>query len=201
MNIYKVKKEKKFINREFIPKLNNFSSASTNEPIQDVCFQAFHDNSSIFFRFSVICPNPKIYVENNNKMEVLNSERVEIFFRLDSKMTPYYCLEIDASGRVLDYKSVYYRERDFEWKWPDSLEIEAKTNNNGYSIQGKFKISTLKKLDLIKHNEIQIGLFRGHCTEIIDSKASFEWITWINPKKEKPDFHIPEVFGLFVLED
>jgi hypothetical protein len=49
-------------------------------------------------------------VVKNDKLEVVNSERVEIFFRKDEALTPYYGLELDANGRVLDYEAEYHRK-------------------------------------------------------------------------------------------
>lgn len=162
-------------------------------------FSAFYDENHIHFRFEAHGTTPIVFVENNNKMEVINSERVEIFFRTNEKMNPYYCLEIDPLGRVLDYKAKHYREFDRQWKWPEPLEIKTIIQNQKYIVEGKISLSVLSNLKLINNNCIQIGLFRGQCEKILDKKASINWISWIDSKTKNPDFHVPSAFGVLKL--
>jgi len=179
--------------------LVDFSYPWRSEKAPNTTFSAFYDQNYLYFRFIAYGSKPLVYVENNNKMEVVRSERVEIFFRQDEKMKSYYCLEIDPLGRVLDYKAELYRKFNRNWQWPESLFIESKINEKNYSVQGKISFSVLSQLGLINKNNIQIGLFRGHCTKLVGKDAQLKWISWIDSKTSEPDFHVPSSFGIIEL--
>ena len=57
-------------------------------------FKAYYDDEKIYFQFKVNCKSPKVFVKNNNKIEVVNSERVEIFLL---KNFLYTKLQIDTA--------------------------------------------------------------------------------------------------------
>lgn len=162
-------------------------------------FYSYYYDDYIHFRFVAFGPKPLIFVRKNDKLEVIESERVEIFFRSDDKMNPYYCLEMDPHGRVLDYKAHFYRKFQRNWKWPESLMIQTVITNEWYSVQGQISLNVLKELNLLKGQEIQIGLFRGHCTKINEQKGFIKWISWIDSKTKTADFHVPSSFGLLKL--
>jgi len=181
--------------------LDDFSCPWSKENLPRTGFRAFHDNVYLHFRFDAWGTAPLIYVQDNNKMEVLLSERVEIFFRGNEKMQPYYGLEIDPYGRVLDYKANYYRNFDYDWQWPENLHINSGIGKESYYVEGKISFSTLKQVGLLNNNQIQVGLYRGHCTEIAGEKTLFKWISWVDPQTPKPDFHVPSSFGSFMLQE
>ena len=201
MKEFSISKITKFTSWDNIVKLNDFSYPWLKEKAPVTTFSAYYDESHIHFLFVASGPKPIVFVEDNNKMEVINSERVEIFFRKDEKMQPYYCLELDPYGRVLDYKAKLYRNFDLNWEWPEPLFIQTKITIKNYSLQGKISLHNLIKLGLLKNNEIQLGLFRGHCIELKEKKASIKWISWVDSKTEEPDFHVPSAFGLLLLEN
>lgn len=200
MKIYRVPLLKKIEQWQTIHALTDFSSPWCAGISPLTSFRAYHNREFLFFRFEALGDHPKVYVKNNHKMEVLPSERVEIFLRQDSKMKVYYCLEMDALGRVLDYKASFYRKFDYAWKWPDPLFISAEIKEDRYLLQGRLRIPKLIELGLLKNNKLEVGLFRAYCTALDGEKATLEWISWVNPGTEEPDFHVPEAFGLLVLE-
>ncbi len=166
-------------------------------------FRALHDNENLYFRFDVIGSPILVYVNNNNKMEVGGSDRVEIFFRKNEKLKPYYGVEMDANGRVMDYKANFYRELDFNWKWPkNGLHVKSEINDKGYILTGTISFDSLKQLEVLNNNIIEAGLFRGHCLKLPDDNndADLKWISWVIPDSEGPDFHIPSSFGKLILE-
>ena len=189
---------KSFVWDDIYP-LNDFTSPWRDKKKSILIFKACYDHAFFYFQFEVACPTPLFLQVNNNREEVLQSERVELFFRSDSSMIPYCCLEIDVLGRVFDHKADHYRRFDYDWRWPSSINITSRMSESGYTIDGKLKLSDLNNLGLIKDNAIQVGLFRAHCEKIKSGIATFEWVTWVDPKKHKPDFHIPEVFGIIEL--
>ena len=199
MKVFSISKLGSFDNRDGISSVDDFSYSWREEKAPKTIFQAYYDDIAIHFRFLAYGPTPFVFVKDNHKLEVIHSERVEIFFRTNEKMRPYYVLEMDPRGRVLDYKANHYREFDRSWEWPDSLAIQTSMEEDYYTLQGKFKIETLKRLNLIQDNEIQIGLYRGHCTEMLNGKANVKWISWIDSGTSEPDFHVPSSFGILRL--
>jgi hypothetical protein len=134
-------------------------------------------------------------------MEVVDSDRVEIFFKSDDRLDPYYCLEMDPRGRVLDYRASFYRKFEYNWQWPGSNQLQIKSDytDQGYTIEGSITMASLKELNLLKNNELQAGLFRGECLKMRDPESTFSWISWIKPESVRPDFHIPSSFGVIKL--
>ena len=165
-------------------------------------FRGLYDDDYFYFRFDAEDDNVLTHVKDDHKMEVVDSDRVEIFFRQDDKLNPYYCLDMDARGRVLDYVTRYYRDFDYEWQWPGSenLSVKASENKDGYVVEGAIRISSLKELGLLKNNVLEAGLYRGYCMQLPNPEAELRWISWVNPEVKEPDFHIPSSFGKLILE-
>ena len=199
MKKFLIKKLIDFTSWEKVTKLDDFSYPWQSEKSPVTSFSAYYDENHIYFRFVAYGSKPLVYIEDNSKLAVMHSERVEIFFRRDQKMSPYYCLEMDPHGRVLDYSANHYREFDRNWNWPAPLSILTSMKDTYYTLQGKLNLNTLKRLNLLRDNQIQIGLYRGHCTEMIDGKADVKWISWIDPITPEPDFHVPSSFGILTL--
>ena len=61
-------------------------------------FRALHDNTSLHCLFEINDQDIQVYSDRNEKVEVIYGDRVEMFFRQDEMLTPYYCLEIDPLG-------------------------------------------------------------------------------------------------------
>lgn len=179
--------------------LTNFISP-WRDASANTTFRALWDQDYFYFRFDVEEENILIYRKEDAEQEVVGSERVEIFFRKDDQLDPYYCLEMDAAGRKFDNKVSYYRQYNPEWSWPEGeIQIQAERNHAGYFLMGKISLNSLKELGLIKENKLQAGLFRGRCLKAGGGDSSFHWISWVNPETEKPDFHVASSFGELVL--
>lgn len=177
-------------------RLTDFCSPWTGEPVPPMVFMALWNQEKFIFRFEVADTGIRVYEETNHKMEVVHSDRVEIFFRSDERMDPYFCLEMDPSGRVLDYRTRYYRRFEYEWQWPgkDDISVKAEFNSTGYSVEGAISLQSLRELELLRDGILEAGLFRGKCLTPAPD-ASFNWISWVRPDSEQPDFHIPSAFG------
>jgi len=104
---------------------DDFSFPWEDETPPKTSFIALYDNDYFYFRFDVEDDHVLPHVKDDHKMEVVDSYRVEIFFRQDEQLNPYYCLDMDARGRVLDYATRYYRDFDYEWQWSgtDNLDV------------------------------------------------------------------------------
>ena len=164
-------------------------------------FSALWDGQWLYLLYIAKDDSVNVYVNKNEKREIGASDRVEIFFKIDDKMEPYYCLEMDASARVLDYTASYYRQMHYEWQWPkDQLIVKTSKTTDGYVLEAAISIVSLKQLGLINNNQLQAGLFRAESKQLDAGMQNLHWISWIDPKTAKPDFHIPAAFGILKLE-
>jgi Carbohydrate family 9 binding domain-like len=185
-----------------VESLNDFSFPWENEPLPSLSFKALHTMDWLYCLFTVMDTNINAFVDKGDKREVINSDRVELFMRKSEKMIPYYCLELDPLGRVLDYKAEYYRRFDMNWSWPiDQLKVKASRSQSGYSVEVAIGKKSLMELGLLSNQQIEAGIFRGKCMEIREGEANLKWISWVTPDSKNPDFHIPSSFGVLVLEN
>jgi len=163
-------------------------------------FKALHNKDWLYCLYKVKDNNINVYVKTNEKSEVVYSDRVEIFFRRDEKMLPYYGLELDPNGRVYDYEASYHRKFNSEWTWPaGQLIVKANKVADGYTVEVAISKKSLKELQLIKDNVLEAGVYRGDCTEITEDNSKIKWISWVRPDSPTPNFHIPSSFGLLKL--
>ena len=181
--------------------LDHFIYPWENTPAPATSFSALWDGQWLFCRFLVQDDSVITYINRNEKREPAASDRVEIFFKADDAMAPYYCLEMDATGRVLDYAATLYRKMNYQWQWPkDQLLVKTARTKDGYVLEAAISMASLAQLGLLKENKLQAGLFRAECIAIENGKPDLKWISWIDPKSAKPDFHIAAAFGVLKLE-
>ncbi|MES1160953.1 MAG: carbohydrate-binding family 9-like protein, partial [Bacteroidota bacterium] len=165
-------------------------------------FAALWDGEWLFGIFGAKDDSVVVPFRHHSKMDVGASDRVEVFLKKDDAMDPYYCLEMDAAGRVLDYDATYYRKMNYAWAWPKGqLIIKASQVKDGYVLEFAISIRSLKELGLLQEGRLQAGLFRTECTGRTGGWSDLHWISWIRPQSHEPDFHIPSAFGTLVLEE
>jgi hypothetical protein len=182
--------------------LDDFQYPWEKEKTPPTKFRALHNEDWLYCLFDVTDPAVFIRQEKHDKTEVASSSRAEIFFKADDRLDPYYCLEIDPLGRVLDYEATYHRQFNVRWSWPkDQLIIRTRQRSDGYTIEVAISKASLKALGLLKNNTLQAGIFRADCAPQADGDLRFKWISWVKPDSKTPDFHIPSSFGLLRLED
>ena len=183
--------------------LDAFKQPWKDGALQKTHFRAFHDNKWLYIRYDVEDTTAWIFERDNNKMEVALSNRVEIFFKTDELLEKYYCLEIDSRGRVLDYSASFYRNFDYTWLWPKGqLCVQTELTDKGYKVDLRLGMESLKNLGILKNRAIKAGIFRGDCIDLGSPKGDnteFNWISWVDPKTEKPDFHVGSAFGTLKL--
>jgi hypothetical protein len=164
-------------------------------------FKALHNDDWLFCLFHAQDKSINILIDKNDKMETASSCRIEIFFKIDDKLSPYYCLEIDPLARVLDYKGEFHRQFDTNWSWPAGhLKIKTDKRKDAYTVEIAISKKSLNDLGLIKSKTLQAGLYRADCLELNGSGTNFQWISWVKPDSKTPDFHIPSSFGVLMLE-
>ncbi|MEJ1240781.1 carbohydrate-binding family 9-like protein [Chryseolinea sp. T2] len=184
--------------------LTDFSYPWEDDNPSRTSFKALHGDLWIYFLFDVDDTNVHVDIKTNDKLEVIDSSRVEIFFRINEQLNPYYCLELDAAGRILDYQGHFHRKFDFTWNWPaGELVVKATKREGGYMVETAVSKSSLRTLGLLSPDEqfLQAGLYRAQCTRAVAAREHMRWISWIKPESKTPDFHIPSSFGSLQLLD
>lgn len=182
--------------------LIDFSSPWNHQPIKKIEFKALHDKKEIFFQFKVFDNDIYIHPSKNKYKSINNSDRVELFFRSDENLNPYYCLEIDPTARVMNFKASPNKQFDFTWNWPEKhLKVVSYKSENYFTVNIAVSIQSFKDLSLLKGNNIETGIFRAKYNKIENTKDyKPTWITWVNPNTIEPNFHIKSSFGLLELE-
>lgn len=182
--------------------LTDFSSPWDAEPIKKIDFKAIHNSDKIFFQFNVYDNQIYIHPSDDKNDSINNSDRVELFFRSDASLNPYYCLEIDPLARVMDFRAKPNKKFDFNWNWPSQeIEIKSSIESNHFIVEIAISIQSLKDLNLIIKGQIEIGIYRAKYNQQNDNIFQPTWITWINPNTETPNFHTPTSFGFLELEN
>src|SRR5690606_6118360 len=113
--------------------------------------------------------------------------------------------EVDPMGRVLDYRASFYRKFDYGWHWPKGqLTLEAEWNTEGYIVELNIGLDSLRDLGILRNGRIGAGIFRGDCKALGNPGGEgpkINWISWIDPGTEFPDFHVPSAFGELILPE
>lgn len=170
-----------------------------NEPSK-IEFRALWDTEYFFFCFTVFDSKIHIDTKDDSVDSIGNSDRVELFFRPDDSLNPYYCLEMDTAARIMDFMAYPDKKFDFNWNWPkNDISIKSSKNDDSFIVEGAISISSLNGLNLIKDNKLETGVFRAKYNSKDNIHYEPTWISWINPKTETPNFHIASSFGVFQL--
>ena len=169
-------------------------------------FKAYNDGTDFYFAFNVIDEDVVVEKDWKDDESTVDAEdRVELFFAGGSvdKPTPegmplYYGIEVDPDGRVHDYSIEYYRKFDSKWNL-EGLETKGVKNDNGYTVEGKIPMKSLQDLKLITNDVMRAGVYRAEFSTPAKEGDDpvMEWISWVDPKTETPDYHVNSSFGEF----
>nr|WP_198999947.1 sugar-binding protein [Flavobacterium sp. ASV13] len=180
--------------------LTDFCSPWNNDSLSKIEFRALSDHENFYFNFRVFDTDIYLDQKDDSFYSIGNSDRVELFFRTNENLNPYYCLEIDTSGRIMDFKAYPNKDFDFDWKWPEKeLKVETSRDETSFIVSGSISLQSLKDLNLIENNTIEAGVFRAKFSLVQNLQYEPTWISWINPNTETPNFHIASSFGKFIL--
>lgn len=197
------KKDPEILEASFWEKANcltDFSSPWKSDPVSKIEFRALHDLENFYFNFQVFDIDIYIDKKDDSVDSIGNSDRVELFFRTNDTLNPYYCLEMDTAARIMDFEAKPNKDFDFNWNWPkEHLEVKSSKEENSFIVEGRISIVSLKELNLIQNNTIEAGVYRAKFSK--DEKQNYEptWISWVNPNTPEPNFHIATSFGKFIL--
>lgn len=163
-------------------------------------FRALWNDSHFLFRFDCVDDDLVLGDGADAKEKVIGSDRVEIFLAPSLDLNPYYGLEMDPRGEVLDYAARFHRQMEWDWRC-DSLVLNPSIEGNRYRVEGSLPLATLRDLDVLKPGttEFLAGVYRGEFSHNADGSIHQGWIAWVDPLSPTPDFHVPETFGIFEL--
>lgn len=183
--------------------LDDFTYPWREEPAPKTEFRALWTETHFYFLYHVADDEIITPRRGLGERDAVDSDRVEIFFKADDQMDPYYALEMDALGRCLDTEGKFYRNIEFDWNWPEGhFVLKASQHPEGYVVEGSITLSSLTSLGLYHDDRIlRAGLYRGEYASREIGEIGVKWISWVLPDSEKPDFHIPSSFGILKLED
>ena len=182
--------------------LDNFVSPWNTDKKSEIIFKALWDRENLFFNFTVFDTEIHIEKKDDSVESIGNSDRVELFFRPDDSLNPYYCLEIDTCSRIMDFIAYPNSNFDFNWNWPQNdLAVKSSINADSFIVEGSISIKSLKRFNLINNNIIETGVFRAKYKKTQNKTFEPTWITWVNPNTETPNFHISSSFGRFILQE
>lgn len=182
--------------------LNDFCSPWEDTFFDKIEFKALWNKENLLCRFRV--EDSEVHLDSTavGKKSINISDRVELFFRIDDSLNPYYCLEIDPSARVMDFKAQPVRQFDFDWNWPAKhIEVRSVMEPNYFIVEIALSIDSLKELGILKNGQLETGIFRTKYKQLENGSYEPTWITWVDPKTETPDFHTSSSFGRLRLMD
>ena len=143
----------------------------------------------LFFSFEVEDSTFVLSERFDTERAVDDEDRVEIFFSPDRSLRKgYYCAEIDAGGRVMDYKARFCRKFDFGWNF-STLRTDAMITPWGYRVSGSVSRAELEGLGIDLNGGFYLGAFRGD--RLPDGEI--EWYSMVPRDVSEPDFHRPGV--------
>lgn len=180
--------------------LTDFISPWNAAQPQKIEFRAVWDLEKIYFLYMVYDSTIHINKKDDSIESINESDRIEIFFRTDAALNPYYCLEIDPTSRIMDFIAYPGKKFDFDWNWPENdLTVKSAIKENYFVVEIAISIQSLKNFNLIKGNTIEAGLYRAKYEKQPDNLFEPTWISWVNPNTETPNFHIASSFGTLTL--
>ncbi len=179
-------------------------------------FRALCDATHLYFTFRVHDDDIVVLDNLPSKEAEVFEDRVEVYFCLDDRMRDYFCFEVDSRGRAFTYRGTYYRKLDTSWDLP-GLETKASPLPKGYIVEGRVPLASLEAMGFPRLQpgvKIRCGLFRAEFDHDrsgrpVVQRASIHnrglhiygpppienWMSWVDPRTEEPDFHVPTSFG------
>jgi hypothetical protein len=182
--------------------LTDFSLPWESTPTPSTEFRALWTETHLHFRFDCVDEDLVLGAGHTAKERVLGSDRVELFFTPDLELNPYFCLEMAPSGDVYGYRARTYRQFDDDFVWP-GLTLASRVDGSRYEVLGRLPFDTLRALGVLQANsrELLVGVYRAEFWHEPTGGVHRDWMSWVDPRTQAPDFHVPSSFGLFELVD
>ncbi|MDF1657828.1 MAG: sugar-binding protein [Verrucomicrobiales bacterium] len=198
MNAYQVKYEGG-LDLSRGERLSDFSFPWSSRQCPATSFRAVWNERVFAFKFEAEDDDLVLSEAVDPGKAALGSDRVELFFASSSDLEkPYYGAEMDPEGRVYDYAATTYRQINPAWSF-STLIFSGRIFESGYSVSGQIQLEELQDLDLLDKEKMTVGVYRAEFSHHREGGIDEDWISWIDPGTEKPDFHVPSSFGEFHL--
>lgn len=171
-----------------------------DQEAKNIEFRALSNENKLFVSFKVY--DKEIHTNNNDdsNCSINNSDRVELFLRSNKNLNPYYCLEIDPSSRLMDFKAYPNKVFDFNWKWcRNELMIRSSIQDSFFCVEVSITLNSLREKNLLKGNLMETGIFRAKYKKNVDGNMKPIWVSWVKPNTKTPNFHLPSSFGVLEL--
>ena len=181
-------------------------------------FRALCNDEFFYFAFRVEDGDVVVLDKLHDEGDIVFEDRVEMFFVRDDGMQDYYCFEVDSRGRAFDYRAAYYRQIDPTWTMK-GLETKGSSLPKGYVVEGRIPLATFEELGFPRLRpgvKFRCGVYRAEFSHDRSDGASAKapsrhtlgrqvdgpppieaWMSWIDPRTETPDFHVPTSLGWF----
>lgn len=177
--------------------LEDFTFPWLDRPCPWTSFRAVWNDRHLGFRFEVEDDDLVLDDSSDPDQAALGSDRVELFFASSADLRePYFGAEMEPRGGVYDYEARFHRKIDGGWTFP-GLEFTGEILEGGYAVEGSFSLDVLRGLGCLKELEMIAGVYRAEFSHGPDGIVQ-NWISWVDPKVAKPDFHVPSSFGKFL---
>ncbi len=195
---------------------NRFVFPWKDTPAPPTEFRALCTEQFLYFTFRITDTDIVVLDTLRDEEDAVFEDRAEMYFCRDEQMRDYYCIEVDSRGRAFDYRAAYYRQLDPKWNWP-GLETKGSPLENGYVVEGRIPLASFAAMGfpaLRPGVKIRCGLFRAEFSHDRSGKPVVyresihnrgrrldgpppieEWMAWVDPKTEEPDFHVPTSLG------
>lgn len=195
---------------------NRFIFPWKKDPAPATEFRALCDGRHLYFTFRVHDEDIVVLEKLRDEEDAMFEDRVELYFSRDEAMKDYYCAEVDSRGRAFDYRGAFYRRLDTAWSFK-GLEAKALPLPQGYVVEGRIPLASFEAVGFPRLKpgaKIRCGLYRAEFSHDrsgrpVEQKPSIhnrgrqiegpppiqEWMSWVDPKTEEPDFHVPTSLG------
>jgi hypothetical protein len=175
--------------------LRDISFPWSERPAPTTIFRAAADTERLYFAFEAI--DDDVVVEKNFSAEsVLDREdRVESF-RPRPRPERYFCLEIDPVGRVHDYAASHYRKFDNSWACA-GLQVAGKSVRavTRRGVNSPADPHRTRGQPVAAGASLRVGIFRAEFRREARGDGNDNWLSWVKPTTDKPDFHVPSAFA------
>ena len=179
-------------------KITQFMNPWNQQVNPSTVVELFYNGNDLYFFFQATDKDIVITEPYSNKMDVVNEDRVELFFSKDMDLSSYYGFEMDPEGRILDYQCTYYRKFNYNWTAGDGIRVKTHKTSTGYAVEGCI---TKDLLDFMTGDKLSFywGAYRAEYSRGDNGKLIDEWQCIRNPKTKAPDFHLPSSFSKMIL--
>ena len=147
---------------------------------QSTTFACWLDQDRFHFRFTVKDDDVVLQENWDGENTLEREDRVAFAVSNDQEFGQLYCLELDAKGRVRDFKRDIHQKIDTSWTC-DGLVAKSQSTEEGYIVSASIPIATLSSLSkqsIDANAMILAGLIR---TDHSSTSKSATWSSWQLP--------------------